>query len=148
MSATKTPSLPHDKQLTSQRVIGCDCALSPFPLSHSHLKLSYNRLIDRHKTPRATMDEVKYSREPKHNKDQGSRHLCPDVVKKLIHRSHEAKKQAYCPYSTFRVGAALMTFDNRVFTGTCKTWHLGFTVNRNGTFKFYFVVLFLKVLVK
>lgn len=35
----------------------------------------------------------------------------------LIEQSHEAKKQAYCPYSKFRVGSALLTVDDRVITG-------------------------------
>lgn len=38
-------------------------------------------------------------------------------VKELIGRSLEAKKFAYCPYSKFRVGAALLTHDGTVFTG-------------------------------
>uniref|UniRef100_H3BZD2 Cytidine deaminase n=1 Tax=Tetraodon nigroviridis TaxID=99883 RepID=H3BZD2_TETNG len=39
------------------------------------------------------------------------------MIKKLIEQSHEAKKQAYCPYSKFRVGSALLTVDDRVITG-------------------------------
>ncbi|XP_051958002.1 cytidine deaminase-like [Xyrauchen texanus] len=38
-------------------------------------------------------------------------------VKELIQQSLEAKKFAYCPYSKFRVGAALLTHDGTVFTG-------------------------------
>ncbi|XP_051529040.1 cytidine deaminase-like [Myxocyprinus asiaticus] len=38
-------------------------------------------------------------------------------VKELIQQSLEAKKFAYCPYSKFRVGAALLTLDGTVFTG-------------------------------
>lgn len=63
------------------------------------------------------MDQVKFSREVMHIKDRGSRHLSQETVKKLIHRSQEAKKQAYSPYSKFRVGAAILTTDNCVFTG-------------------------------
>ncbi|XP_027032233.1 cytidine deaminase b [Tachysurus fulvidraco] len=35
----------------------------------------------------------------------------------LIRRSLEAKEFAYCPYSMFRVGAAVLTHDGKVFTG-------------------------------
>ncbi|KAK9966199.1 hypothetical protein ABG768_003322 [Culter alburnus] len=38
-------------------------------------------------------------------------------IKELIRKSLEAKKFAYCPYSKFRVGAALLTHDGTVFTG-------------------------------
>ncbi|KAI4890178.1 hypothetical protein NFI96_033016 [Prochilodus magdalenae] len=38
-------------------------------------------------------------------------------VKGLIRQSLEAKGFAYCPYSKFRVGAALLTRDGTVFTG-------------------------------
>lgn len=46
-----------------------------------------------------------------------SRHTSQETVKRLIRQSQEAKKKAYCPYSNFRVGAALLTLDNCVFTG-------------------------------
>lgn len=49
--------------------------------------------------------------------DHSSAQLSAEMIKKLIEQSHEAKKQAYCPYSKFRVGSALLTADNRVFTG-------------------------------
>uniref|UniRef100_A0A671N6J9 Cytidine deaminase n=2 Tax=Sinocyclocheilus anshuiensis TaxID=1608454 RepID=A0A671N6J9_9TELE len=35
----------------------------------------------------------------------------------LVRKSQEAKEQAYCPYSKFRVGAAVLTSDGTVFTG-------------------------------
>ncbi|XP_016094440.1 cytidine deaminase-like [Sinocyclocheilus grahami] len=38
-------------------------------------------------------------------------------TKDLIQKSLEARKFAYCPYSKFRVGAALLTHDGMVFTG-------------------------------
>lgn len=38
-------------------------------------------------------------------------------MKELIRKSLEARKFAYCPYSKFRVGAALLTHDGTVFTG-------------------------------
>lgn len=37
--------------------------------------------------------------------------------KELIKRALEAKKKAYVPYSNFHVGAALITEDDKVFTG-------------------------------
>ncbi len=37
--------------------------------------------------------------------------------RQLAQIAGEAKKQAYAPYSDFRVGAALLTKDGRVFTG-------------------------------
>ncbi|XP_043080255.1 cytidine deaminase-like [Puntigrus tetrazona] len=36
--------------------------------------------------------------------------------KELVRKSQEAKEQAYCPYSKFRVGAAVLTSDGKVFT--------------------------------
>uniref|UniRef100_A0AAY4CW16 Cytidine deaminase n=1 Tax=Denticeps clupeoides TaxID=299321 RepID=A0AAY4CW16_9TELE len=39
------------------------------------------------------------------------------VVKALIQRSQKAKDFAYCPYSKFRVGAAVLTVDGSFFTG-------------------------------
>ncbi len=38
-------------------------------------------------------------------------------MKELIQKSFEARIFAYCPYSKFRVGAALLTHDGTVFTG-------------------------------
>lgn len=38
-------------------------------------------------------------------------------IKELIRKSLEATKFAYCPYSKFRVGAALLTHDGTIFTG-------------------------------
>ncbi|XP_043107944.1 cytidine deaminase b [Puntigrus tetrazona] len=38
-------------------------------------------------------------------------------MKEVIRKSLEARKFAYCPYSKFRVGAALLTHDGTVFTG-------------------------------
>ncbi|XP_064825271.1 cytidine deaminase-like [Oncorhynchus masou masou] len=55
-----------------------------------------------------------------HGKDQGLQLLHhPDrvTVEGLIHQSLEAKEFSYCPYSNFRVGAALLAHDDRVFTG-------------------------------
>lgn len=35
----------------------------------------------------------------------------------LIQKAHEAKEFAYAPYSNFKVGAALLTDDGKIFTG-------------------------------
>lgn len=37
--------------------------------------------------------------------------------RELLDRAREAKENAYVPYSHFRVGAALLAADGRVFTG-------------------------------
>ncbi|KAM9409557.1 cytidine deaminase b [Pholidichthys leucotaenia] len=58
------------------------------------------------------MDGVKSNSEVMHVEE-----LSNEMVKTLIQKSQEAKKKAYCPYSKFRVGAALLTDDGCVFTG-------------------------------
>ena len=63
------------------------------------------------------MDGVKSSWGVADIENQSSRGLSQETVEMLIRRSQEAKKQAYCPYSKFRVGAALLTLDNSVITG-------------------------------
>ncbi|XP_028301911.1 cytidine deaminase-like [Gouania willdenowi] len=84
------------------------------------------------------MDELKSSREVMTVKDNSSGHLSQDTVKKVILQSQEAKKQAYCPYSKFRVGAALVTINNFVFTG-CNVenacYNLGVCAERNAISK-------------
>ena len=40
-----------------------------------------------------------------------------DIRKELIEKCLNAKEKAYCPYSKFRVGAAVVTEDNKIFTG-------------------------------
>ncbi|XP_030901618.2 cytidine deaminase isoform X2 [Melopsittacus undulatus] len=40
-----------------------------------------------------------------------------DHLQLLLHRSREAKNCAYCPYSRFPVGAALLTASGEIFTG-------------------------------
>ncbi|XP_046556682.1 cytidine deaminase-like [Haliotis rubra] len=40
-----------------------------------------------------------------------------EQLQSLLEKSHEMKKMAYCPYSKFRVGAALLTADGKVLTG-------------------------------
>ncbi|CAK6955840.1 cytidine deaminase-like [Scomber scombrus] len=84
------------------------------------------------------MDQVKSSGEVKHINDQGSRQISLETVKKLIKQSQQAKERAYCPYSKFRVGAALLTFDNHVFAG-CNVenacYNLGICAERNAISK-------------
>ena len=38
-------------------------------------------------------------------------------MKNLIRAAIEARKSAYCPYSEFSVGAALLTLDGKIYTG-------------------------------
>ena len=38
--------------------------------------------------------------------------------KELIHSALEAREKAYCPYSNFKVGAALLCENNEVYLGT------------------------------
>uniref|UniRef100_A0A3Q2ZT88 Cytidine deaminase n=2 Tax=Kryptolebias marmoratus TaxID=37003 RepID=A0A3Q2ZT88_KRYMA len=60
------------------------------------------------------MDGVNSGRDTVH---RNSGDLSEEMTKNLILQSQEAKKRSYCPYSKFRVGAALMTSDNSVITG-------------------------------
>jgi cytidine deaminase len=39
-------------------------------------------------------------------------------MSKLLERAHQAAETSYCPYSHFRVGAALLCKDGTVLTGT------------------------------
>nr|XP_020828822.1 cytidine deaminase [Phascolarctos cinereus] len=43
--------------------------------------------------------------------------LDPAQIEQLIRKSQEAKEFAYCPYSNFPVGAALLTLDGKIFSG-------------------------------
>lgn len=63
------------------------------------------------------MERVVYNGELTHRLEHKSTHLSQEVIQKLIQKSMEAKKHAYCPYSKFRVGAALLTAEGCVFTG-------------------------------
>ena len=45
------------------------------------------------------------------------RALSQDVCKKLYIKALEARKNAYAPFSGFKVGAALLTDDGSVYTG-------------------------------
>ncbi|XP_045856662.1 cytidine deaminase isoform X1 [Meles meles] len=44
--------------------------------------------------------------------------LEPELVQRLLLSCREAKKSAYCPYSHFPVGAAILTRDGRIFSGS------------------------------
>ena len=48
--------------------------------------------------------------------------LEPQHVQRLLLSCQEAKKSAYCPYSRFPVGAALLTGDGRIFSGKGGAW--------------------------
>ena len=37
--------------------------------------------------------------------------------KELIHSALEAREIAYCPYSNFKVGAAILFEDGKIYTG-------------------------------
>jgi cytidine deaminase len=43
--------------------------------------------------------------------------LVDDSIEQLVEAARGASRNAYCPYSGFAVGAALLTTDGRVFTG-------------------------------
>jgi cytidine deaminase len=44
--------------------------------------------------------------------------LSSEALIALFHKASDAKQNSYSPYSKFRVGAALLAKDGRVFTGT------------------------------
>lgn len=58
--------------------------------------------------------------------DCPSRALEPEHVQRLLLSSQEAKKSAYCPYSHFPVGAALLTGNGLIFSGKCRCQVLSF----------------------
>ncbi|XP_071805699.1 cytidine deaminase-like [Asterias amurensis] len=53
--------------------------------------------------------------------------IVSDEIKKIIAECNEAKKFAYCPYSNFRVGAALLTTDGQIITG-CNIENASYTL--------------------
>ncbi|KAL4623771.1 cytidine deaminase [Arapaima gigas] len=92
-------------------------------------------------TPRHTQTQLRKSSgmaEPQVSKGKlaitGAVKDLPDSIRDLIQRSHQAKTLAYCPYSNFRVGAALLTEDGTVFLG-CNVenacYNLGICAERN-----------------
>jgi cytidine deaminase len=56
-----------------------------------------------------------------------SKELDDAQIKNLVKQSQEAKLQAYCPYSKFPVGAALLCDDGTIFRG-CNIENCGYTV--------------------
>ncbi|GAF82456.1 unnamed protein product, partial [marine sediment metagenome] len=40
-----------------------------------------------------------------------------EEYKKLIEEAEKARKKAYTPYSKFKVGAAVLSADGKIFTG-------------------------------
>ncbi|XP_068455130.1 cytidine deaminase-like [Clinocottus analis] len=84
------------------------------------------------------MDRVQRSATGPQLEDQSPGPLTQDAVQQLIQRAQEAKQRAYCPYSGFRVGAALLTRDDRVVTG-CNVenacYNLGVCAERNAIAK-------------
>ncbi|XP_053723877.1 cytidine deaminase-like isoform X1 [Synchiropus splendidus] len=82
---------------------------SPSPLSFT---FEYVCKGSRSKASSSERDRVKMNTEEPE--------LTRDTVMKLIQASQEVKKHAYCRYSDFRVGAALLTSDDLVFTAQAK----------------------------
>ncbi len=44
--------------------------------------------------------------------------LNSDEIERLIEKAKDATKHSYAPYSNFHVGAAILTKDNKIYTGT------------------------------
>ncbi|MEA1940492.1 MAG: cytidine deaminase [Candidatus Caldatribacteriota bacterium] len=40
-----------------------------------------------------------------------------EIYKKLINKAKKARERAYTPYSKFKVGAAVLSIDGKIFTG-------------------------------
>lgn len=107
-------------------VIGCDfsLSLSPVPQQPPPHPVPFTFKAAQTKDPvtdltnpqEKSMDHIKYNGEVIHIMNSTT-HLSQETIKKLIQQSQEAKEQAYCPYSKFRVGAALLTTENCVFKG-------------------------------
>lgn len=47
------------------------------------------------------------------------------TIRHLIEQAFEAREKAYCPYSAFSVGAALLSEDEQIFTG-CNVENVAF----------------------
>ncbi|MEP0861523.1 MAG: cytidine deaminase [Ignavibacterium sp.] len=60
--------------------------------------------------------------------------------KLLVQKAIEAKQNAYAPYSNFRVGAALLTYDDQIITGCnveVSSYSLTICAERNAIFQAY-----------
>lgn len=60
------------------------------------------------------------------------------MEEKLIHFAEEARLNSYAPYSGFKVGAALLSKDGRIFTGTnveCASYSMTCCAERTAFFK-------------
>lgn len=40
-----------------------------------------------------------------------------ELTEKLVKKAIEAKEHSYSPYSKFRVGSSVLTFDDQIYTG-------------------------------
>lgn len=52
----------------------------------------------------------------------------PETAVKLIRTAMEMRKRSYCPYSSFSVGAALMSADGSIYTG-CNVENAAYSVS-------------------
>lgn len=119
--------------LTSNQVIGFEHFPAPshLPLlssppptpSHEAFKAvpeeTHSQISQEKKNALLSVSMQRVDEEPPHN----STHLSRDTVQMLIQKSVEAKKNAYCVYSKFPVGAALLTADGCVYTGNWRVKH-------------------------
>jgi len=51
---------------------------------------------------------------------------CKEIYRQVIEQAKLASKFAYCPYSKYPVGAAVITFDGQIYTG-CNVENCGYT---------------------
>lgn len=58
-----------------------------------------------------------------------------EEIKDLIAKSNDAKERAFAPYSNFKVGAALLTVDGRIFTGILKRRRITRQLDGLGVFR-------------
>ncbi|XP_071946118.1 cytidine deaminase-like [Antedon mediterranea] len=61
------------------------------------------------------------------HKNNDCNNLTPEVIKKLVESAHEAKKMSHSPYSKFRVGAAILTEEDKVIKG-CNVENASYTL--------------------
>ena len=55
--------------------------------------------------------------DPDTDKADNGEALSPEKIRELIAAAQMVKTRAYAPYSKFRVGAALLTVEGKIFTG-------------------------------